>query len=370
MPEVFAGLSIFTLVAVTALSSLFCLFQPVWSLVDCIESDRERETKVLVSLAILFTWGLGSLVYGLFFTASRNLRRFTAVSTVVMLCLVVVGFSSCVSAIATQAKRAAAAEDARQAETRQRIAAFAPSSAPADAVAPFHALLVSRTGPHSATTALAEFTLAGPVIRTARDVRGGVRHVAHDARRGRTFALTRHAFGALSPASGEFIEIAVDPGLDFSWPKGLAFDPRTGLAVVVTSHVFTRFYTYDPDTSAWERLPSEIRDLPVAGLAYLPDDEVFYALDARRSGAELGALQRFNRAGALLGRLALSPVIPIAAGDAENAQLHASSGKLVLMLPALAPSDGADAPDRIFLIDPAAGTVAAHRATGAAATSE
>ncbi|MGH0034181.1 MAG: hypothetical protein ACQGVK_04050 [Myxococcota bacterium] len=370
MPEVFAGLSLFTLVAVTALSSLFCLLQPVWSLVDCIESDRERETKVLVSVAILLTWGLGSLVYGLFFTTSRNLRRFTAASTLVMLCLVVVGFSSCVSAIATQAKRAAVEQDERRAEARQRIARFAPSEVAADAVAPFHALLVSRAAPHSTTTTLAEFTLAGPLARSARDVRGGVRHVAHDPERGRTFALTQHGFGALSPSSGAFIEIAVDPGLDFSWPKGLAFDARAGRVVVVTSHVYTRFFSYDPETSAWEELPSEIRDLPIAGLAYLPEREVFYALDARRRASELGSLHRFNRSGALLGELALSPAIPVAEGDSERAQLLASSGKLVLLLPALAEAGEAGGPDRIFLVDPTSGAVAAHRPTHAAAAPE
>ncbi len=372
MPEIFAGLSLFGLVAVCALSSLFCLFQPIWSLVDCIDSDRERETKVLVSIAIVFTWGVGSFVYGIFFTASRNLRRFTIVSTLVMLGLVVVALGSCVSAIATHSKRVTAEAESREAEMRRRAAAFVPAFAPADAVAPFHALLVSRTGRHSSTTALAEFTLAGPFASTARDVRGGVRHVAHDAVQGRTFALTQHDFGALSPRTGEFIEIAVDPSFEFSWPKGLAWDAQAQRVVVMTSHVYTHFLTYDPNTSVWDKLPTAVRDLSLSGLAYLPGEELLYALVVGPRATEVGELQRFNRHGANLGRVGLVPAIPIAdAEHASRAQLQASSGKLVLLIqsydptpPAGAAETGAAAiapgSDRIFLIDPQTGAVAAH----------
>jgi hypothetical protein len=375
MPEFLTGLSIFGLVTVLALASLFCLFQPIWSLVDCIDSDRDRETKVLVSVAILFTWGAGSFVYGLFFTKSANLRRFTVVSTLVMIGLVVVSFSSCVSAIATHAKRSAARQELEQSEARRRAAAFAPAFAPADAVAPFYALLVSRTSRHSATTALAEFTLAGPIARSARDVRGGVRHVAHDTENGRTFALTQHTFGALSPQTGEFITIAVDPSFDFSWPKGLAWDADARKVIVMTSHVFTQFFRYDPATSAWEKLPTTIRDLPLSGLAWAPAEGMLYSLVVGGRETEIGELQRFNGTGANLGRVALSPPIPIsAADDAGAAQLQHSSGKLVLMLPPLAPpgtADDAFGPDRIFLIDPSTGAVSAHSvahvAAGAAA---
>jgi len=53
----------------------------------------------------------------------------------------------------------------------------------------------------------------------------------------------------------------------------------------MTSHVYTRFFGYDPDRSAWEWMPTDIRDLP------------------------------------------LEPAIPIGAGDVEHLQLGASSGK-------------------------------------------
>lgn len=360
MPEVLAGLGVFGLVAVVGLGCLFCLVQPIWSLVDCVDSDRERETKILVSLAIFFTWGLGSAVYGLFFANSANLRRFTIFSSLMLALLTIVSFSSCVSAIVAQSKQAAERHEIEQAEAHVRALAFAPSRVEDDAVAPFTAIHFARTGRHSESTALAEFTLAGPIPSTARDVRGGVRQVAHDAETGRTFALTRHDFGALSPRTGEFITIAVDPSLDFSWPKGVAWDPQTQTAVVMTSHVHTEFFRYAPAVSSWEKLPSSLRDLPVTGLAYVPEQDLFYALGQPRDESELTELQRFNLAGAHLGRLVLSPPIPLAAAaDAERGQIQSSSGKLVLVLPAYAIDDPA-APDRIFMVDPTSGRVFAH----------
>lgn len=372
MPEVFAGLSIFSLVAAFALSSLFCLFQPIWSIVDCIDSDRERETKVLVSVAILLTWGVGSLVYGFFFTKSRNLRWFTIVTSLVMVGLVVLMVSSFISAIATHAKRVEVEQELQQAAVRERIEAFSVPLVPADAVAPFYALAISRTGRHSSVTSLAEFTLAGAIGRSARDVRGGVRDVAHDAKRNRTFALTQHAFGALSPASGEFIEIAFDPGVEASWPKGIAWDSEEEKVIVMTSHVYSRFLKYDPETLVWEALATKIRDLSMVGLAYVPETDEFYSIADPAHGTEVATLLRFNRTGALLGRVSLVPAIPVNEDGTFQPQLHASSGKLVLMLPALAapgPDGGTaesavplGAPDRIFLVDPASGAVSAHSA--------
>lgn len=360
MPELFAGLGVFGLATALALASLLCLVQPIWALVDCVESDRERDAKVLVSVAILFTWGLGSFVYGLFFAQSSHLRRFTLVSSLIAGLLGVIGFASCVSAIATQARRASEQSAIDRADARRRVAEFAPAPIAADAVAPFRALHIVATGRHSETTALCDFTLAGPVLNSAVDVRGGIRHVAWDAELGRTFALTQHGFGAISPTTGEFIEIAVDPSLDFSWPKGLAWDPEAGKVIVMTSHVFTEFFAYDPSASSWEKLPTSIRDLSLSGLAYVPVEGLLYAMGEPKEGAELDRLQRFNGSGAHVGLLALSPPIPLGdAGDVQRAQIHHSSGSLVVVLPPYE-SDDAGAPNRVYRIDPASGRVFAH----------
>ena len=359
MPEFLTGMGVFGLVSVMALTSLFCLVQPIWALVDCIDSKRERDTKILVAVLIFFTWGLGSFIYGLFFADSKTLRGFTLVSTIVLVLVTIVSFGSCVSGIMTQAERVQEQRVVEQVQAVQRAIEFAPTVVPADAVAPFHAILFARTGWHAQTTALAEFTLAGPVLRTARDVRGGIRHVTHDAAAGRTFALTQHAFGAISPQTGEFIAIAVDPSFDFSWPKGLAWDAATQRVVVMTSHVYTQFYGYDPTTSGWEKLPSSIRDLRISGLAHVPGEDLFYALGEPEQSTELSELARFNRTGANLGRLKLSPPIPISDGDDySQAQIQHSSGKLVVLLPAY-PAGDITAPDRVYMIDPTTGQVSA-----------
>jgi hypothetical protein len=357
MPEVLTGLGLAGLVVVYGLATLFCLVQPIWSIVDCIDSDRDRESKVLLAVAIFFTWGIGSLIYGLFFARSGNLQKFTIVATLVLAIMTVVSFGSCVSGITHLAQENAALVEQHEQEARQRAADFVPKRIERDAVEPFHALLVARTSRYSSTTALATFTLDGPEPSSARDVRGGVRHISHDAGNGRTFALTAQEFGALSPSTGEFIQIAVDPSFDFSWPKGLAWHPESKRVIVMTSHVYTHLFSYDPTTSGWEQLPAKFRDLSIAGLAWIPNEEMFFALSVDAGATELSRLQRFNQLGSNLGPIGLDQPIPLADGrDSERAQLHHSSGMLVLMLP---PYDDAEpsAPDRIFVIHPGSGSV-------------
>lgn len=355
MPEIFAGLGVAGIVTGVVLSSVFCLVQPIWAIVDCVDSDRDRETKVLVSLAIFFTWSCGSLVYGLFFARSGTLRKFTIFSTLIMILVGMATFVSCVSAITSQARRAAAEAETERVEAARKAAAFVPNRIAADAVAPFRALLFVSNGPGRTRTSLTEFTLTGPVLQTARDVRRGIRHVAHDAEAGRTFALTTQEFGALSPETGELIRIHVDPSFEFSWPKGIAWDPARRSVVVMTSHVYTRLYAYDPTTSAWSRLPAEFRDLSAIGLALIPESGVFFTVALTHGATELGELQRFNARGAGLGPLRLDPPIPLwEADDVERIQLHSSSGRLVLMLP---PGPDRGRATRIFAVDPDTGAV-------------
>ncbi len=357
MPEIFAGLGFAGIVTLVVLSSLFWLVQPIWAIVDCIDSDRDRETKVLVSLAIFFTWCCGSLVYGLFFSRSGTLRKFTVFSLLIMILIAMATFVSCVSAITSQARRAAAEAETERVEAARKAANFVPDPIAPDAVAPFQAILFASTGPQRTSTSLAEFTLAGPVLQTARDIRGGIRHVTHDAEAGRTFALTPHDFGALSPETGEFIKIHVDPSFEFSWPKGIAWDPDRRSVVVMTSHVYTRLYAYDPTTSAWSRLPAEFRDLSAIGLAFISEKDVFYTVAASHGATEIAELQRFNSQGSGLGPLRLAPPIPLwETDDVDQLQLHSSSGRLVLMLPS-----GPDSarPARLFVVDPDTGVVSA-----------
>lgn len=128
MPEILTGLGVAGTIAVVLIASFFCLVQPIWAIVDCVDSDRDRDTKVLLSIAIFFTWGVGSLVYGLFFAASRHLRKFTAVVSLLVAVLTVATFGSCVTAIGTQAKRAQEQQAQKQAAALQKVADFRPAA--------------------------------------------------------------------------------------------------------------------------------------------------------------------------------------------------------------------------------------------------
>jgi hypothetical protein len=362
MPEVLTGLSLLGWLLVIAVTTCFFFVQPVWSLIDCIESDRDRDTKILVGVLLFFTWGLGSVLYGVFFAGSKALRSFTVLGAVALAVLSVASFGTCVSAVVSSSEKADQRRQADLIEAKLRLEEFAPAFAAADAVAPFHALLWVRDGSITPSVSQAEFTAAGPRLASARNIDNGVRHVAHDPAAGRTFAVTQHEFGAISPTTGEFIEIGVDPTFEFSWPKGVVWDATAQRVVVLTSHVYTHLFAYNPLTSSWEQL-AKLRGPNLVGLAFAPGEDLYFSIETQAPRSSLSALERFNRAGAKVGRLVLSPPIPLAADDdLEGAQLHSSSDKLVAILPGVEGDGELREADRVFVIDPKSGVVAAHRA--------
>jgi hypothetical protein len=176
--------------------------------------------------------------------------------------------------------------------------------------------------------------------------------------------LTSHDFGTITPSTGRFTKVEVDSSLGgFSWPKGIAIDTKTQHVIIMTSHVHNRFYTFDPRTSGWRRLPSEIRDLPLVGLTYLPADDCLYALERRAGQSALEKIHRFNVSGASLGSVELDPATPLGRTAPGSFQLHGISDKLVVLLPPFADEDdGAPNLDsgsnRILVVDPVSGAVA------------
>ncbi len=106
----------------------------------------------------------------------------------------------------------------------------------------------------------------------------------------------------------------------------------------------------------WERLPTELRDLPLVGLAWWPAHGSFYALEIQRSESIAPSIHRFDREGAHRGSVPLGPPIPLprSSSPSDGFQLVASSGGLVVMLPPGARRGP-------FLIDPDSGRVAIHR---------
>jgi hypothetical protein len=132
----------------------------------------------------------------------------------------------------------------------------------------------------------------------------------------------------------------------------------------MTSHVYTRFYRFDPRTSDWQTLPTEVRDLSLAALAYSATEDCLYGLEHRYGDSALTRIHRFNDAGANLGSIVLEPAIPVPDGPESVYQLHESGGKLVLVLPPLDIDRGnrdqgetAPAGTRVLVVDPATGQV-------------
>lgn len=331
LTAVFAGLGGLSFVLVLVASFFFFLVHPIWAFVDLAESRRERDAKILVGIALFFTWGLGSWIYGLFFGASALFKTVTRWGTLVFLVLCVVGVGACTLTAVRSEKLEAVEEQERSAALEKQIDEYVVQTIDIDAVSPFAAL--HYTTPTASQASLAAFNLLGPIASSAQSVESGVRQVAYDNRDKRFFSVKDHAFGSISSKTGRFSEIAVDSSIErLSWPKGVAYDSGSHQVVILTSHVFTRFYHYDPRKSEWALLPAEHRDFPVEALTYASDDETLYTIDAS-SDDQIERLHRFNRNGAHVGTIQLEVPIVLPKNVAVPSQLHYSSGHLMLIPP-------------------------------------
>lgn len=357
------GLGLLGILAAALLGLVALLILPFWAILECALSRRTGGGKALLIVLLFFTCGLGSLVYGLFVTTSKVLRIVTVLAVVGILAILV---PSVISLLAGAGMHGKLHAEQLHRENQELVAQFQPAAIPSGDLDAFHALHFTWGGFGPATAAVARFTGAGPDLDSVRDTDRGVRQVTFDLEHERTWALTAHEFGSIEPASGRFTKITVDPAVgDFSWPKGIAFDPRDESVLVMTSHVYTLFYRFAPRTSEWERLPAEIRDLPLVALTYAPLDGCLYALEFRSSERALRRLQRFNTKGASLGPIELHPAVPVPDRADEGLQLVTSGEKLVLILPPL-PDGRPGAASRTYVVDPRTGEVFAPGAASAA----
>jgi hypothetical protein len=348
------GLGLFGMAVAAFFGFVTLLFLPLWALLDCALSRRARGEKAGVILGLLFTWGLGSVVYGLFFAQSRLLRVATVIAVGGVLVVFVPSVATLMAGarVATQTKTDGAVD-----ERRVPSAVFKPDMMPASAVGTFHAVHFTGTGLMPTAATIARFAHASLDAASARDTDRAIRHVVFDGQGHRYWGLTTHNFGAVSPADGRFTPVAPSPAVgDFSWPTGIAFDASTGLVYIATSHVYTRFYRFDPRASRWEQLPSELSDLPILGLAHLASDGCLYAVERQTGDRMLRRLRRFNTEGASLGAVDLRPPIPIPDAIDARVQLVATEDALVLLLP---PVDASSTSSRVVVVDPATGIVRA-----------
>ena len=345
------GLGLIGVIAALLLGGVVLLILPIWAMLHCLVSERPGSTKLLIIIALLCTWGLGAIFYGLFASGSRPFRVFTVAAVLLPLLILMPSAAGLVTGTAIHGRAQAERE---RAELDALIEGFQPEEWTEGPLEPFVALQFTRTGGHANAATLAYFTADGPGSETARSVDTRIRQVAHDVVHDRYFALTDHEFGTITPSSGQFTAVEVDPTVGgFHWPKGLALDSKRGRVVVMTSHVTTELFTFDTRTSDWRRLPTSIRDLPLVGLAYSPEEDLLYAVEHRSSDPAIRRIHRFNPEGASLGAIELDPAVPLAPGDRDGLQLQFSSGRLIIMLP----PGGAE-------FRPAAGLLAVRPGTG------
>src|SRR5262245_13027511 len=193
------GLGALGVIGGVLLGFVMLLILPWWAVFDCIFSRRSGGMKAAGVLLLFITWGLGSLIYGLFVTTSRALRVVTAIAFGSVFLLFAAGGISLVTGAGIHAK--AHAEDARH-ERRAIAEQFKPASLPAADLGAFRALHVTYSAYGAQTAALARFTGPGPDFASARDTDRNVRQVACTPDGARCWAMTTNDFGSIDPASG------------------------------------------------------------------------------------------------------------------------------------------------------------------------
>lgn len=352
------GLGLIGLLVAGLLALVALLVLPAWAMLDCVLSRREGGSKAGLLLVLLFTWGVGSLVYGLFATRSRLLRLATVVFLFVFAAVLVPSLASLVVGAGISQQLTA---DRQGEEDRALAAQFSPAEMPIGEIGAYAALHWTYDRFGVATSAVARFDGDAP-NSSARDVDSAVRQVAMDPVTGRYWAVTVHEFGFVRPEDGRFEKVDIGPAAkDFAWAAGVAFDPTDRRIFVAASHVYTTFYRYDPASRSWTKLPAEFRDLPIAGLTYLPANGCLYALELAAGDRALRRVHRFNVEGASLGAIELRPAIPVASGPDARVQLQATERDLIVIATPLprgqSRAAGGATRSRLFVIDTQDGQV-------------
>lgn len=355
LAQVLGGFGVFGIFAAFLLGMAMLLVLPIWAILHCLASDRPGGSKLFLTIALVVTWGVGAVFYAVFISGSRPFRWFTVAAVLIPIAILVPSIAGLLTGTAIHGR----AQAERDRVEREALAeGFRPEDLGDVDVEPFLALHFTETSGRPIAATLADFTSAGPGDRSSRAVDSRVRHVAHDPALDRHFALTEHEFGSLAAEDGTFHAIQVDAEAgEFHWPKGIAYDSRRNRITILTSHVETGLWSYEPEVSRWRRLPVPIRGLPLLGLAYSDDRDRLYAVEHRTSDLAIRRMHRFNAEGALLGSIDLDPPVPVRFDRRKELQLAYSSGFVVLILP---PEDDATARLLLF-VDPSDGRVRMDR---------
>ncbi len=293
------------------------------------------------------------LIYGIFFSSAKALRVIVVIAALGLALL----FASGIGRVIDKAK---AYRDEKQKEVvqaqEQLVADFIPEVIDPGAIEPFKAILKINE-----SRSIADFTILGPDLKSAIDV-NNIEKLAYDPQNDSYYALDKWGdLGKINLTNKNFEKVNPDAALkDYSWPKGIAFNPDGNEVIILTSHVFSNLFSYNVNSHEWKKMTAGLRNVDLVALTYSESDQVFYALEKAYNAASLSSIAVFNRNGAHIGSIKISPQIPInSAADASipDIQMNVSSGKIILIVASSYLRPEILAQSNIFAIDPQSGKV-------------
>jgi len=117
------GFGILGILGVVLLGGIVFAIIPIWAIVDCSNSKREGNVKTMIIVALCLTWGLGSLIYGIFVTKTKFLRRFSLVSFVALISLLILSLGSCFYGARIMSEKRAIQQEAKREQWLQELRA-------------------------------------------------------------------------------------------------------------------------------------------------------------------------------------------------------------------------------------------------------
>lgn len=312
----------------------------------------------IVIVGIIFL--LCVLIYAIFFSSKKALRIIIIISVLGLALVLILGILN----IGKVIERSKAHRETIQKEAlkealekeKQLVADFNPEIMDHGTIKPFKAVHTIKE-----SRLIADYTMLGPDLKNAIDI-NKIEKIVYDHKNDTYYALDE--WGDLvkfNLANRDFEKIKIDPTLkDYCWPKGIAFDSDKKDIIIMTSHVFSNLFSYNINTHQWKKMTSGMRDVGLVALTYSASDQVFYALEKGSGTKSFSSIRVFNRNGAPIGNIKISPQIPInniADERVPSVQMKFSSGKIILIISSSYLKREVLDKAYIFAIDPQSGKV-------------
>ena len=312
---------------IAGLAALFMLVLPIWAIVDA-AGREDKDSRVIWIVVMIVSWGLGSLIYGLFGTKTKSLRRFTALAIVFLIIGFALTISSCIGALALGRKAEQGRLEVEKAHKEEVLANLRNDARDPGNFVPAYGLL--PTGMTGSAT-LVQYGPSGPDLAAARALDTELRYVTADAAAQVIYGLTDHDFGTVSP-DGHFQILKPPPEIkSVSWGSGLAYDASSKKVLIASrAGADSALIRFDPATSAWTRLNVNRGFEPLA-IAADPENNKLYVLPELMGKRQISRIEIRNLDGAQIGGINLSMPLPFEATTFEKPQLMYSGGLLILI---------------------------------------